>query len=313
LTDSDRPERADESPPKQNFLKYILSLTAKTSKITSPDSKKSNVKSIAGTPRNFRGRSKVAPFRAHGKSILLTSEKRIARDEMKSKTKRLKKVHFNLPKAAKSRRTAQALDPKSPIVCRWLSIMLLPLSYEVWAFPYRLALGSPSLTSKICNSDIISDSFFVLDILVTLCTAIPAEVGGEAQVTSFTQIAKHYFKRTFPVQFLPCLLYWIATPICSAFLSELCSASAVAETHHRRSSSEEGRNPWDLAAGAVSSSESYWACVVRYSNLWPMWVWWLSTIPRLVPRLLRLVSYFKSMESDLVRIITYVNFRKDWV
>jgi hypothetical protein len=249
------------------------------------------------TPRSGWGRSKVAPARNYGKSILLTPAKKAERAEKKLKTKRLRKVHFNLPKANISgRNIAQALDPRSPTIRRWQSIMLFPLSYELWAFPYRLALGSPSMQSKICASDLTCDAFFLIDILVALCTAIPSKQPGDAPITSFPGIARHYFTRTFPAHFLPCTLYWVATPICAYYLAQLCPDPAPA----RRS----GRTPWDAAhdsnPAASGGPGASWRCVVENSGRWPVLVWWLSTIPRIVPRALRLKSYFKAMESDLV-------------
>jgi hypothetical protein len=238
-------------------------------------------------------------MRGKGKSILMTPAKKAERADKKLKTKRLRKVHFNLPKINSSRRiVAQALDPKSPINRRWQSIMLIPLCYELWAFPYRLALGAPNIQSKICDADLACDAFFLIDILFALCTAVPSPHGGDA-VTSFSGIARHYFTRTFPTQFLPCTLYWVATPICAYYLAELCPDPVPAS---RRGGGHSALDEVDASAvpAELLAAADRWRCVVTNSKLWPVWVWWLSTIPRIVPRSLRLKSYFKAMESDLV-------------
>ena len=75
--------------------------------------------------------------------------------------------------------------------------MLLPLCYELWAFPYRLALGAPSTDSKICAADAFFDCLFLLDIFVALCTALPPAHPGDPAITSFSSIARRYFSVTF--------------------------------------------------------------------------------------------------------------------
>ena len=240
------------------------------------------------------------------RSILLTDQKKVLREESKSKTRRLRKVHFHLPKNVNYRRlVAQALDPKSVPIRRWQSIMLAPLWYETWAFPFRLALGSPSISSKIFVADILCDIFFFCDILVSLCTAPAQEVG--APPASFASIARRYFATTFPLQFLPCMLYWAATPVCAAQLLLLCPDTPL---------SGAGRSIPD-GGGALSSAWAYggdggaaaaqggagvgrWDCIVSRSRDWPVWLWWASTVPRLAPRALRLARYLRAIENDLV-------------
>ena len=278
----------------------------------------------AETSKKSWTRSRVTQTKGQGRSILMTPAKKAERADKQLKTKRLRKVHFNLPKVNSSRRViAQALDPRSPTVRRWQSIMLLPLSYELWVFPYRLALGAPSTASKIFAADLACDSLFLLDILVALCTAIPPAHPGDPAITSFSGIARRYFSVTFPTQFLPCTLYWVTTPICAYYLAQLCPdplAATPSESAHRIGRDDGGQSSWDpstparRSGGGQSPYDSQfavapppsilvnaWECVVLSSWLWPVWAWWLSTIPRIVPRALRLKSYFKAMESDLVR------------
>ena len=261
-----------------------------------------NKKSSGDAPRRAWIRSRVAPLRGRGKSILIYPEEKAERAEKLSKTKRLRKVHFHLPKASSQRVIAQALDPKSPTIRRWQSVMLLPLAYELWAFPYRLALGAPSTRSKVFAADLACDTLFLVDIFVALCTAVPADRVGDAAITSFRAIARRYFATAFPIQFLPCTLYWIATPICAHYLALLCPDFSEAR---RGGGVPGGQNPWDseYAGGGAAggAAASVWECVVGNSRAWPVWVWWLSTLPRVLPRALRLAAYFKAMESDLVR------------
>jgi hypothetical protein len=256
--------------------------------------------------RQSWGRSRVAPYNGRGRSILITPQEKADLAERRTKSKRLRKVHFNLPKTNGSRRVvAQALDPKSPTVRRWQSIMLLPLCYELWAFPYRLALGAPSTASTIFAADLACDSLFILDIFVALCTALPPAQPGEAPVTSFFGIARHYFAVNFPAEFLPCALYWVATPICAHYLAQLCPDPTPDTGHTRRTYA--GKSPWEGYASVPGSGNhtpaaaSGWECVVSSSRQWPVWAWWLATIPRILPRAIRLRYYFKAMESDLVR------------
>ena len=252
-------------------------------------------------------RTRAANEKGRRNPILITASKKAERAEKQLKAKRLLKVHFNLPKASTSRRIiAQAVDPKSPLIHRWRLIMLLPLAYELWAFPYRLALGAPSTRSNVFAADLACDLIFLIDIFVALFTAVPADRVGDPAITSFPAIARRYFGTVFPMQFLPCTLYWITTPICAHYLALLCPDFSEAR---RGGEVPGGQNPWDseylgggAAAGAAAGAAvSVWECVVGNSRAWPVWVWWLSTLPRVLPRALRLAAYFKAMESDLVR------------
>ena len=218
--------------------------------------------------------NRVGPER----SILVTAARRAMRANLKGRgqRQRLKKVHFQLPKGLNKRMSVRSLDPNMLFVQRWLKFMVLPLSYEMWAFPYRLALCFPTITPNDTNStmyaDAVCDAIFVLDMLVSLTTAI-AVPGREEQVTSFAQISRHYFTCIFPFQMLPSVLFWILTSLCAGRVSPVCPPT--------------------------EDSELQWMCVVG-SQDWSLWLWWASTVPRVVPRFLRLRSYFKSMERNLV-------------
>jgi hypothetical protein len=235
-------------------------------------------------------------------SILVTPAKRALRADLLSKGKlkrqRLKKVHFQLPKGSQRRVSVRSLNPNMQFVQRWLKFMVLPLSYEVWAFPYRLALGYPTLNPHdsytTFQSDALCDAAFAVDMVISLATAI-ALPGRDEFVTSFGEISKHYFRATFPFQVLPSVLFWIATSICASAFATVCPEAAASGDALRRGGGGAG---W-AGAEAEALGDVRWRCVVD-SQHWSVWVWWASTVPRLVPRFLRLRSYFKSMERNLV-------------
>jgi hypothetical protein len=69
-------------------------------------------------------------------------------------------VRFELPKKSKDSDnlretttllgfTVPLLEPLSPAGKRWSHIMVVPLSYEAWAIPFRLALSSPGMPGAV--------------------------------------------------------------------------------------------------------------------------------------------------------------------
>ena len=226
-------------------------------------------------------------------SILLTPAKRALRADLRSKGRlkrqRLKKVHFQLPKGSQRRTSVRSLNPNMQLVQRWLKFMVLPLSYEVWAFPYRLALGYPTMDPRdpytTLLADALCDAAFAVDMAVSLVTAV-ALPGRDEHVTSFAEISRHYFRTAFPTQVLPSVLFWIATSICASAFAAVCPEEVGA------------------AGATAGAGADRFRCVVA-SQHWSLWVWWASTVPRMVPRFLRLRSYFKAMERNLV----YLRFR----
>jgi hypothetical protein len=228
--------------------------------------------------------------------------------ERKHSRPKLKRVHFMLPKTAASKRSIswQALDPKHPILRRWLTIMLFPLSYEIWAFPYRLALGFPSIESDIYIADSVCDIFFIVDMFISLRTALPAIPGQQEAIKGFPEISRNYFSKIFPLQILPSVLYWIVTLICASYGKDVCQDGL----QNTRRSKDAGST-----SGAERIENSHWSCVMQHID-WRLWLWWVMTIPRSVPRFHRLLSYFKSMENDLVslhRVWVKMNFYLIWV
>jgi hypothetical protein len=211
-------------------------------------------------------------------SILLTNERR---EERLSRRKVLKKVYFNIPESGTQEWKFKPINPNSHLLLRWNMFMLLPLGYEVWAFPYRLALGVPSISSQmtLTTLDFAIDIIFLIDMMLALSTIIPKSPGREKSIVTFDEIASNYFQNTFLTQFFPAFPYWVVTFIATNHLQDpgICG---------RKSSS-----------GAV---HLHWSCVIKNRD-WPIWLWWLGSALRLIPRLGRLLNDFKTMESNLVR------------
>ena len=220
-------------------------------------------------------------LKAKARTILKIGEKavvEIASNENSLERRRklkLKKVHFLLPKES-TRRSMQSLDPSMTIVQYWLNIMILPLSYEMWAFPYRLALGTPSTNSSLFYTDASCDIIFIIDMLVSFITALPA-VPGREEVTSFRGIAANYFTKKFPYTILPCCVYWCLLPTCARDFERAC------------------------AGLRANSDETAFQCMLVDNEGWSLWLWWGTTLLRVVPRFDRLRAHFKDMESNLVR------------
>ena len=217
------------------------------------------------------------------KTILLSPDRKL--DGHKD-LRRLKKVYFNIPKGDKVWWKFEPMDPRSSFVQRWLMFMLFPLGYEVWAFPYRLALGVPSLSTQmqLTLTDFACDMFFLMDMIVSLSTILPKAPGREEAVTSFLGISRHYFRNTFPVQILPSFPFWVATFIVTNHLQE-----------------------WSVCGRQSDINGLYlnFSCIVENQE-WEVAVWWLSSLIRVIPRLVRLILDFKAMESNLVCMLTHI-------
>lgn len=211
------------------------------------------------------------------RSILLTEDKKSAR----TKGHVLKRVFFTVPKKTQSLWNFTPFKPNDAIVERWHMFMLFPLGYEVWAFPYRLALGVPSISNQMAITpiDFACDVIFLLDMLVTLATSIPNPPGAERPITTFTAISRNYFRKIFPYQILPAFPFWVATFVATNHLQE--------------------PNQCGKSSSAVALYLN-WSCVLKTLD-WNIYFWWISAAVRVIPRLARLIIDFKAMESNLVR------------
>ena len=146
--------------------------------------------------------------------------------------------------------------------------MLLPLSYAIWAFAFRLALGAPISRRNTWNvvdvTDLLIDVLFLIDGSIQLNT-MPAKSTGVSGRTATvmtqgetvslrSQIAWRYFSRVFPFELLPSVLFWLAS--------------------------------------------AWKSC--------PITVWWLCMLVRALPRSKRLTVYFREIAMDLSIEIFYL-------
>ena len=212
------------------------------------------------------------------KSILVNGDRKA--EALNARKKTLKRVYFRLDEKAKSWYQFEPWDPYHSFIQRWHMFMLLPLGYEVWAFPYRLALGVPSVSSQmqVTPLDFLFDMIFLVDVLISLTTALPKGQDKEQSGSTFLGIARHYFKNTFPFYVLPAFPYWVTT----FFL-----------VNHLQESTQCGR--YDKA-GEPSVT---WSCVLKTLD-WQVYIWWISSFVRFLPRMTRLVIDFKVLESNMV-------------
>ena len=209
-------------------------------------------------------------------SILITPEKRAERENSRSQRRRIQKVFFQLPKTGKPWWKFEPFDSRDRFIQRWNLFMLMPLAVEVWIFPYRLALGVPSISSEmqLIVVEFAVDMLFLFDMLISLCTVVPVGPGRDRPLTTFRDISRQYFRTTFMCQIVPVFPYWVALFFATNQVQSTCRVAS------------------DL-------SKISWACVmVDQSD--EMHMWWLTSAGRVIPRLWRLVRDFKAMESNLV-------------
>ena len=211
------------------------------------------------------------------KSILLTDARKA---EKQQKRQVLKRVFFNIPKKSQ-KFILVPMNPNSLLMQRWRMFMLFPLGYEVWAFPYRLALGVPSLSNQMAITpiDFVSDLLFLFDMLVALGTSVPNPAVGEVPLMTFGSIARNYFRKKFPFEILPSFPFWVATFVATNHLQDPAQCGRIS-----------------LSLGPYLN----WSCVLNTQD-WNIYSWWIASVVRVSPRLIRLIVDFKAMESNLVK------------
>jgi len=108
------------------------------------------------------------------KSILLTPARRLERDEVKN-MKPVPRVHFKIARSPDGL-YLQPLELGSVYIKRWLLLMVLPITWEIWSFPFRLAFGDIEAGDNmwVLTVDGIADFMFICDIIVSFVTIIPA-------------------------------------------------------------------------------------------------------------------------------------------
>eukprot|EP00961_Rhodomonas_salina_P038658 519384-Rhodomonas_salina.1 len=114
---------------------------------------------ISCTRRALRQTMSRLSFRKSRTSVAKTI---LIKDSARTKVgKRTKRVHFMLPKP-RSSSILRPLHPDSKLVHHWANAMVFPLSYEIWAFPFRLAFGIPKFNA-VMQTDILFDFAFFVD------------------------------------------------------------------------------------------------------------------------------------------------------
>ena len=209
-------------------------------------------------------------------SILSTPAKRAERENSRSNRKRFQKVFFRLPNNGRPWWKFEPFDSRDRFVQRWNLFMLLPLAVEVWIFPYRLALGVPSISSEmqLVLVEFAVDVLSLIDMWISLCTIVPIGPGRDRPLETFQEISKNYFRTTFLWQIVPIFPYWVALFFATNQVQSNCQV------------------PSDL-------SKISWTCVMDDPSD-QMHMWWATSAGRVIPRLWRLIRDFKMMESNLV-------------
>jgi hypothetical protein len=231
-------------------------------------------------PGFFQKQNAVHPepdeFIVNRKGILKMGEKKFDQKRI------LKKVFFHIPQKSKGWSTYKPLEPYHPFVQKWRMFMLVPLGFEVWAFPYRLALGVPSVSSQmqLTPIDFLMDMLFLADMVVNLFTKIPKAPGRENAIATFQGVARHYFRNTFPFQILLPFPYWVTTFIL---------------TNHLQDPTVCGRE-------TLSGVAMTWSCVLNTLD-WQVYIWWATTFLRFLPRMMRLIHDFTVLESNMVHLL----------
>ena len=115
-------------------------------------------------------RNSVAFSKQVGKSlrpILISPQLRAEKRKIKGVQGHvMKRVHFRIPKAKKQRSFAP-VDGSAREIQMWLIAVLVPLAWEIWAFPFRLAICDIEHGKAlfVYHVDIACDVMFVLDMI----------------------------------------------------------------------------------------------------------------------------------------------------
>jgi len=111
----------------------------------------------------------------------------------------------------------------------WQTAMLIPLTWEMWAFAFRCALCQPLASRNTLNwvdvADVLADVCFILDGAVQCNSAQPdpddknsppgagavLRTDKEDKLRSRSQSTMRYFMNTFPLELLPSVFYWLVS------------------------------------------------------------------------------------------------------
>ena len=99
--------------------------------------------------------------------ILVSAQRRAEKKKMKEVQGHvIKRVHFRIPKDKKKRSFAP-VDASARKIQMWLIAVLVPLAWEIWAFPFRLAFCDIVLGNAlfVYHVDIACDVMFAFDMI----------------------------------------------------------------------------------------------------------------------------------------------------
>ena len=175
------------------------------------------------------------------------------------------RVRFYLPKKSRGLgRFFAVFEPDSAVVGAWSTFLVLPMAYELWAGAFRLALGTPQ-QEWLYMLDLISDGCFVADGMIQLNTAIKHNhdgIGGISRSSDTLLLIRS--RRSIAIQY-----FTNGFPF-------LVLSSVVYHTGTWMSVEEDAEK--------------------QDPNLW---LWWISSLPRLVFRVRYLLHFFKAMDMNL--------------
>jgi hypothetical protein len=115
--------------------------------------------------RNSMAISKQA--RKSVRPILISPQRRAEKKKITLvKGYEMKRVHFRIPKA-KEQRSFAPVDASAREIQMWLIAVLVPLAWELWAFPFRLAFCDIMLGNAlfVYDVDVACDVVFVFDMI----------------------------------------------------------------------------------------------------------------------------------------------------
>eukprot|EP00873_Tetraselmis_striata_P000688 jgi/Tetstr1/420952/TSEL_012012.t1 len=96
--------------------------------------------------------------------------------------------------------------PGSVFHTRWSHVMVLPMTYEAWAIPFRWAVTSPDILWQTLL-DAAIDCWFLLDMGVQLCTGVPVS----ALETAFDKktIVSTFVRRKLFLYYMPAAMLYV--------------------------------------------------------------------------------------------------------
>ena len=151
----------------------------------------------------------------------------------------------------------------------WKSAIYICLTYEVWAFSFRLAFSDPSLTSFIFIMDITSDSALFLDIFVRMCEWLDVALKQNADPMLERKIMFDLLKFTLWSEFSKEIFC-----ISAYYASTIPIANTIKNVY--------------VNSGQIDISVTAWH-----------WVWWICTLPRFLVRAQRLIRVHSIANVDL--------------